>query len=159
MYNYEWQESPVYHQDIDGETKYGYSLGLLRRSVIGGGRGSDSVCGSRCVSCYVFSAPNDSGASTRGCRKRSILGRLGMVKIHILLDIISGKNPQYIMNILMEKLSMAHLLVYFVVHFPVEIGMPVLLVVHVACIAPISRLISLLSLLVGVFMLFYVFKI
>ncbi len=77
LYNYEWQESPVYHQDIDGETKYGYSLGLLRRSFVGGSwsAGDSSICGSRSVHCCYFPTPINDSITIRGCSFNIILGR------------------------------------------------------------------------------------
>ena len=53
---YSWQDAPVYSQSVDGETKYGSSGGLLRRSFVGGYWDAGSRCGSRSVYCDSFSA-------------------------------------------------------------------------------------------------------
>ncbi len=70
MGGYEWQESPVYNEYIDGETKYGESYGLIRRSLIGCAWSADSLCGSRCVTCHDFSSNVYGNFSTRGRNKR-----------------------------------------------------------------------------------------
>jgi len=61
-----WEEPPVYNEYIDGETKYGSSLGLLRRSLSGGDWYAGSPSGSRCVYCAHFSA-DITPIATRGC--------------------------------------------------------------------------------------------
>ena len=71
---YDWKESPVYNQNIDGETKYGSSWGLLRRSHVSGGWGDGSLCGSRSMSCSHFSSSVRNYLSTRGCNKREYPG-------------------------------------------------------------------------------------
>ena len=67
---YSWQEFPVYNDLVDGETKYGNSVGVPRRSRIGGPQYDSSKCGSRCVACNNFSANAHSDISARGCNKR-----------------------------------------------------------------------------------------
>ena len=64
---YSWQDIPVYNPDIDGDTKYGSSGGLLRRLLVAGDWIDGSVCGSRSVFCRIFSASVNSAYSTRGC--------------------------------------------------------------------------------------------
>ena len=64
---YEWQESPVYNQDVDGETKYGSSWGLLRRLYVGGNWVDGSLRGSRSIVCYEFSANKWPVIASRGC--------------------------------------------------------------------------------------------
>jgi hypothetical protein len=61
-----WQELPVYSTSVDGETKYGSSIGLLRRSVVGGVWYNGSYCGSRSVLCFYLSASMVSHIGARG---------------------------------------------------------------------------------------------
>ena len=72
----------MYNDLVDGETKYGSSHSLPRRSFVGGSWSHSSNCGSRSVTCVIFSASLNSDIATRGCKEnRNILGRLGMVLI------------------------------------------------------------------------------
>ncbi len=65
-----WPEAPVYSEFVDGETKYGRSIGLPRRLFIGGTWYHDSNCGSRSILSYCFSSNVSSDIATRGCKER-----------------------------------------------------------------------------------------
>ncbi len=71
---------------------------MIVRSMVGASYSPTNVVGSRCMAGDNMSARKHSAMSGRGCRKRSILGRLGMNGIHIWVD-MNGKNLQYITNI------------------------------------------------------------
>jgi hypothetical protein len=62
---YSWQEIPVYSSSVDPQ-KYGPSIGLLRRSLVGGYWGAGSLCSSRCVLCSNFSSYVDGSRGARG---------------------------------------------------------------------------------------------
>ena len=100
MTGYSLQEIPVYNEQVDGETKYGVSHGLIRRPIVGGNWGDNLNCGSRSVDCNNFSDHVRTDFTARGCKEnKNILGLLGMEKTIIFsLDMI-GKIIQYIIRL------------------------------------------------------------
>lgn len=65
---YAWQEITVYSASVDPQ-KYGYSVGLLRRSCFGGMWSDGLHCGSRSLDCLYFSIIASSSLATRGCNQ------------------------------------------------------------------------------------------
>ena len=64
---YDWQESPVYSDTSDDDTKYGSCHGLLRRSMVGSTWYNNSIGGSRSLVCAHFSASVRYNVCARGC--------------------------------------------------------------------------------------------
>ena len=86
MTGYYWTELPIYHSGVDGETKYGISLGLLRRSFVGGSLLFDSYGGSRSLDCYCLPTAFSGDLAARGCINNNIILEQQYMRMDILMD-------------------------------------------------------------------------
>ena len=67
---YQSKERSIYSEEVDGNIKYGSSVGLLRRPLVGDAWGKGSMYGSRSVDCHLFPVYTNGINATRGCNKR-----------------------------------------------------------------------------------------